>query len=654
VETLLDLGPTLALLGLALLVLPGLSRGDGPARVAVMAISLACMARYLVWRLTETLPPFALDDPASLWMWGLAAMETLATLNAMITALFLCRHSNRSAAADAHEARLRLPSADLPAVDVVIATCNEPIEVLERSIVGALALDWPQVRVWVLDDGRRDWLAAYCAGRGIHHVTRDGNADGKAGNINAWLRSNVAGMAPYILVLDADFVPQRNFLWRVMGFFADESVALVQTPQSFFNPDPIQMNLLCGTSFADEQRFFYHHFQPALDAWGAAFCCGTSFVVRRDRLEAIGGIPADTVTEDMMTTYALASRGWRTLYLDEKLSSGLAPEGLAEFIGQRARWCMGTVQAMRSPRGPFRAAGIGWASRLCFLNAQLFWLASVPLMLLATMAPIVWWWTGTPAFLAGTGAFLDQFGPRFVAEAAAVTWVSRGAVVPILSGLAPLVAAPTAIAAAFRGLLRPHGQRFKVTMKGGDRTRVVVHGRMVAWIGVLMAALAVGMLMGEVPELAPDTAGESTAITLGWSAYALALLFLALLVCIEVPRRRGHERLPFAEPARLRWPGGVASAWLSEMSLSGAGLTCEGGPEAGPVEVEVQGVGWLAAEVVRSRSHHRLSLRFRDLGGCRDALLVKLYAGPAALPGDGLDPMRALRAALRRGFVSAD
>ncbi|HTH15652.1 MAG TPA: cellulose synthase catalytic subunit, partial [Magnetospirillum sp.] len=436
-----EFAPILLLTGLAVLVLPGLPRHHRLGRIVVMGICLACLGQYLVWRLTATLPPLALK-PSSLWMWLVATVEAASLSNAMLTALFLSRHRDRRAEADAGEARLFM-RASLPPVDVVIPTYNEPLEVLERTILGALALDWPEARVWVLDDGRRPWLAEYCTAKGARWVTRSGgDEDGKAGNLNAWLAGGL-GHAPFILCLDADFVPQRRLLRRVMGLFDDETVALVQTPQSFFNPDPIQMNLLTGAALADEQRFFYHTFQPALDAWGASFCCGTSFVVRRDPLMAVGGIPTCTVTEDMMTTYALAAHGGKTLYLDEPLSAGLAPEGLAEFVNQRARWCLGTVQSIRSAKGPWRARGLGWAHRLCFLNAQLFWLGTVPMMLLAMLAPVAYWWTGIPAFQSDPVSFLAHFGPRVIAEAAAMGWVSRWSIMPLLSGVAPLVVAPS-------------------------------------------------------------------------------------------------------------------------------------------------------------------------------------------------------------------
>lgn len=588
-----EFAATLVLAGLAVLVLPSLPRRAGVGRAAVMALCALCLLQYLVWRWANTLPPPRL---AADWLWMLVL-----------------------------------------AVAVIIPTYNEPLEVVERSIVGALALDWPDVTVWVLDDGRRPWLRDYCAAKGARWVTRAGNDDGKAGNVNAWLAAG-QGRAPFILVLDADFIPQRRFLRRVVGLFDDDGVALVQTPQSFFNPDPIQMNLLAGAAVADEQRFFYHHVQPALDAWGAAFCCGTSFVVRRDRLLAVGGIPTCTVTEDMMTTYALAERGWRTLYLDEPLSVGLAPEGLGEFVSQRARWCLGTVQALRSPRGPLRNRRLGWAHLLCFLNAQLFWLGTVPMLLLAMLAPAVQWWTGVPAFQADPVEFVAHFGPRALAGAAAMAWVSRWSVMPLLSGLAPLVVAPSALAAAATALLRPRGHRFKVTLKGGDRTRVVVHGRLLAWLLGLMALIVAGMALH--PGIADGARG--LAVNWGWSAYALVILFLGLLVSVELPRRRRQERFALDEPARLDG----RPARLVDLSLTGA---CVAADAAGAV-LHLPGVGDVPVRVVRRQE--LLSLEFVEPAAVRDALIRKLFTGPAVLPAAACDPGRAVRGVARRAVVS--
>jgi cellulose synthase (UDP-forming) len=105
-----------------------------------------------------------------------------------------------------------------------------------------------------------------------------------------------------------------------VGFFQDEQVALVQTPQSFYNPDPIAHNLGLEDILIPEEEVFYRQIQPIRDGAGGVICAGTSFVVRRSALNEVGGFVTDSLSEDYFTGIRLAARGYQLLYLDEKLS----------------------------------------------------------------------------------------------------------------------------------------------------------------------------------------------------------------------------------------------------------------------------------------------------------------------------------------------
>ena len=89
-------------------------------------------------------------------------------------------------------------------------------------------------------------LKALCEEHGCGYITRYDNAHAKAGNINNALRHLAALPEPpdFIAILDADFVPKPAFLTRALSLMHEEDIGVVQTPQHFFNPDPIQTNLV--------------------------------------------------------------------------------------------------------------------------------------------------------------------------------------------------------------------------------------------------------------------------------------------------------------------------------------------------------------------------------------------------------------------------
>ena len=66
-------------------------------------------------------------------------------------------------------------------------------------------------------------------------------------------------------------------------------------------------------------------------------------------------------------TLRLKESGYRTVYLNEPLTLGLAPEGLKEYITQRGRWCLGTLQVALLKDGPLRGPGYSLIDRLHYV-----------------------------------------------------------------------------------------------------------------------------------------------------------------------------------------------------------------------------------------------------------------------------------------------
>lgn len=197
------------------------------ARALVFATVWLIVARYLGWRYYTTVLPADGRWYEIGWIWFCFTVELLAIGDAFILYLAFLRTSDRRAAADAHERRLRaLPPDTLPSVDVYIPTYDEAIEVLEKTITGALCLDYPNFNVWVLDDGRRPWLKDYCEAKGVGYITRPDNSHAKAGNINHALK-NTSG--EYVALFDADFIVQRDFLIRTIGFYKSHTLSTTPT-----------------------------------------------------------------------------------------------------------------------------------------------------------------------------------------------------------------------------------------------------------------------------------------------------------------------------------------------------------------------------------------------------------------------------------------
>src|ERR1700686_883262 len=469
-----ELDLTLVIVGAGILALPFLDPKNNRVRAVRFGICIVLTWRYIWWRLADTLPPFALTFD-SLFSWGFPAVEALAVVGWTVSFVTLSRTKDRSR--EATEQFVWLERLDvLPRVDVLIATYNEEEAILVRTIVGALGIDFPGMRVWVLDDGRRPWLEAFCASKGPHYLTRSDNLHAKAGNINRALDilHDQPDPPEFVAIFDADFVPHREFLWRTIPLFHDASVGIVQTPQHFFNRDPIQSNLLVGNVWPDEQRFFFDHVLASKDAWGAAFCCGTSSVVRVRALEACGGFPIESVTEDFLLTLELDRHGWRTIYLNERLSAGLAPEGIKEYLTQRGRWCLGLMQILRSPWGPFSHSGVSLSYRIGLVDAFLYWGVSYLFKLLCLLTPIVYWFTGVTVGMASPGEVIGPFLPYYAAVMVTLYWTTGGLIQPVLTDVSHILTMPAALRGTVMGLLKPRGHQFEVTAKGGRRDRIRV------------------------------------------------------------------------------------------------------------------------------------------------------------------------------------
>ncbi|MCD5340721.1 glycosyltransferase [Arthrobacter sp. AK04] len=188
-------------------------------------------------------------------------------------------------------------------VDVFITTYNEDLDMVMTTALAAQQIRHPH-STWILDDGARPELKALAEEHGLGYVTRSGDwtsnlpRHAKAGNLNNALMQT---HGEFLLILDADQIPEPDILEKTLGYFNNRRVALVQTPQYFSNvpaDDPL----------GSQAPLFYGPIQQGKDGWNAAFFCGSNAILRREALMQLGLVGYVKETEKSIRRALAASR----------------------------------------------------------------------------------------------------------------------------------------------------------------------------------------------------------------------------------------------------------------------------------------------------------------------------------------------------------
>jgi cellulose synthase (UDP-forming) len=622
------LAPVMLVVGAIYVLGPVLPMARPWARILVFSTVWVVVCWYLHWRLFTTVLPA--DGPwyELGWIWFCFTVELLAIGDALILYIVFLRKRDRSAAADAHEAGLRsMRLESLPSVDVYIPTYDEQLEVLEKTITGALCLDYPNAKVWVLDDGRRPWLKDFCEAKGVGYITRPDNTHAKAGNINHALTKT---SSDYVALFDADFIVQRNFLMRTVGFFSDPAIGIVQVPHTFYNHDPMQTNLALRKTLPDDQRFFFEAIMPSRDGWDAAFCCGSNSVTRREALRAIGdALPTQSITEDMLLSLMLLRIGYITRYLCEPLAFGLAPEGIQAFFIQRSRWARGAMQILYLAAGPF-GKGLTVMQRLLFLPTH--WLTQSLTFFLASVVPLVFLWTGVlPMVNVTIEGFVHYLVPMVLAMVGGICLYAPKEYFPLAVQVLGTFQSFKILPSLLFTLVKPFGLKFTVTPKG-KAARGAGYDRKVFWTAAtLMVLTAAGILVNVLPEWRIISESALIPVVAIWAAYNIVVLFLVCMLSLQGAGKRVEERFACDEPVWIVGPGNARRMGrLKDISLSGAGLLTKpdetvAGQVGHGLKVFVTEVGFISGRVVR-QDQRFLGVRFALGPGVeRDLLIRKLF-----------------------------
>ena len=222
----------------------------------MLAATALSVSVYILWRIFFTIP--TRYGIVSL-IFGLALIisETASAIEALVQ----YSHFRNSKPGELPQ----IPESWFPEVDILIATHNEPADLLYKTINSCAYLDYPdkaKVHIYLCDDRNRPEMAELARKSGVGYFGLEHNEHAKAGNLN-----NALGQtdSPIVVTVDADMILRRSYLMKTVPYFflpmmkknvdghwvqknetetdPGEKIGFVQTPQSFYNPDLFQYNL---------------------------------------------------------------------------------------------------------------------------------------------------------------------------------------------------------------------------------------------------------------------------------------------------------------------------------------------------------------------------------------------------------------------------
>lgn len=333
-----------------------------------------------------------------------------------------------------------IPFALYPDVDVLIATHNEKVSLLYKTVNGCKYMKYPdlnKVHIYLCDDGNRPEVAKLAEEMGVGYLGIEGNKDAKAGNLNnALSKTN----SPYVVTFDADMIPTSQFLLETVPYMflpqykkdedgswrlrteeeldPDFKMGFIQTPQSFYNPDLFQYFLYSESRIPNEQDYFFREINIGRNRANAPIYAGSNTLISRQALDAVGGIATGSITEDFETGIRIQAAGFTCCAIDKVVAHGMAPNDFDSLIKQRERWGRGCISSMRRTHILFNS-GLSFRAKIAYLSAFLYWFTFLR-RFIYILAPILFVVFHIPVLICDLKSLLLIWLPSFLLYNAAL------------------------------------------------------------------------------------------------------------------------------------------------------------------------------------------------------------------------------------------
>ena len=490
-------------------------------------------------------------------------------------------------------------------------------------------MEYPNKTIYILDDTRRPNIKALARELGCEYITRPDNTHAKAGNLNNALKY-ISG--ELIVPIDADFVPFKNFLTRTVGFFQNQEISLVQTPQYFYNSDYHNRNLGLENFLPNDLEHFYGLLQSNRDAANSVICCGSSYAVRRSCLDAVGGYYTRCCVEDFQTSLRMLTQGFRLIYLNEVLSTGESTRTYIDFIDRRLRWLQGNFQVYFCGKDIPIWSKLNWIQK-SYSVSQLIYCFQPVLRAIFLLAPLCSAYLGISPFIATLPEVLYYFLPFWLLHIVVYGWATNYRVSYFWNEVYETIFCFPALKRLWLIVRTPFAKASQATRKGikADRKNYNFNRTLPLIILLALSGLTIGLRLVGLQFGVWSTFDESAAVLIFWLLYNALLAGIAVLSAIDRPIRRTMDRFPLQTTCKITAKDKVLWGYTQDISESGAKvISIEPELALNTSHVEVAFLEYdfsVRAEIVRSRvkkGKFEIALQFTQLETEQQRKLVEV------------------------------
>lgn len=561
-------------------------RREDSKRNLLFIVTIIMMSIYLIWRLVFTLPYHqgALNMIFGLLLYTAEAVTVFTTFELFYQKM----HMNRY-----HLECPEVPAEYYPDVDVFIATHNEPADILYKTVNACTFMEYPdknKVHIYLCDDGNRKEIAKLAEEFQIGYLGLADNKHAKSGNLNhALSRTN----SPLIATFDADMIPQRTFLMKTVPYFLlsrfkkenggwklisegevnkQFRMGIVQTPQSFYNPDLFQFNLYAEGNIPNEQDFFSKEVNIMRNSSNAVAYTGSNTVISREALEEIGGFPYNTITEDFETSIRIQEAGYITYATDEIQAAGLTTTTVKSMLKQRVRWARGVIQSLQNTKA-IVTKRLSLPARITYLNSFLYWWSFFN-RLIFILSPILFALFDFKIVNSGFWDVIVFWLPAYIFYSTSMRYLSGYIRNQRWSQVIDTIFMPYLIIPVILETLHIHQRKFKVTNKkrnqNESRFGYILYAIPHMILLILSAAAMIRFVNGKY-----GWALLYSSIIIFWIAYNMVALFYAIFFMLGRPAYRKSERFMANEKIVVEYKGQEYEAVTVDLSENGVAFRME-------------------------------------------------------------------------------